>query len=213
VFWLWTGTAEIPEKEEKHIGGGLSLPLYSSGPTSAGWWAMFITMVGDSTAFASLVFGYFFYWTIHEDFTAGLAGPGMQWPSIAIALFAAAWALTLASRELNARGMVATMRVALIAGFALTLAATMAGLAGPWRYSMDPTAHVYPAIVWLLALWVAVHAAVGGVMQLYCFARSLARRLTPRHDMDIHNVALYWHFLVVTAVITFVVVGFFPEAM
>ena len=38
---------------------------------------MFITMVGDGTAFASLVFGYFFYWTIHPDFTAGQAGPGM----------------------------------------------------------------------------------------------------------------------------------------
>ena len=31
--------------------------------------------------------------------------------------------------------------------------------------------------------------------------------------MDIHNVALYWHFLLVTAVLTFAVIGFFPEAM
>ena len=56
----------------------LRLPLYASGPASVGWWAMFITMVGDGTAFASLVFGYFFYWTIHRRFhrraiRAGLA--------------------------------------------------------------------------------------------------------------------------------------------
>jgi cytochrome c oxidase subunit I+III len=213
IYWLWTGTGEIPDQEEKHIGNGVSLPLYSSGPKSAGWWAMFITMVGDGTAFASLVFGYFFYWTIHEDFTAGLPGPGMTWPAIAVVLYAAAWASTLACRHLNARGSVFGMRFALIAGFALTVAASLTGLAGPWVFDMDPTAHVYPAIVWILVLWVVTHAAVGGVMQAYCLARSLAGRLTKRHDMDIHNVALYWHFLLVTAILTFAVIGFFPEAM
>jgi len=70
--WLWTGTGEIPEKKTKDVGLGLRLPLYASGPDSVGWWAM--TMVGDGTAFASLVFGYFFYCTIHPDFTAGQAG-------------------------------------------------------------------------------------------------------------------------------------------
>jgi cytochrome c oxidase subunit I+III len=30
--------------------------------------------------------------------------------------------------------------------------------------------------------------------------------------MDIRNVALYWHLMLVTAVITFGVVGLFPEA-
>ena len=77
LWWLWTGTGEIPEKKTRDVGLGLRLPLYASGPASVGWWAMFITMVGDGTAFASLVFGYFFYWTIHPDFTAGQSGPGL----------------------------------------------------------------------------------------------------------------------------------------
>src|SRR5690606_18080969 len=68
LIWQWTGTARIPERDSKEVGLGLSLPLYRSGPSSVGWWAMFITMLGDMTAFISLVFGYFFYWTIHEDF-------------------------------------------------------------------------------------------------------------------------------------------------
>ena len=78
---------------------------------------------------------------------------------------------------------------------------------------MDPTAHVYPAIVWVLVAWVLAHAAVGLVMQIYCLARSLAGRMSPEHDIDIRNVALYWHFMVVTAVVTFAVIGLFPEAM
>jgi cytochrome c oxidase subunit I+III len=67
--------------------------------------------------------------------------------------------------------------------------------------------------VWILVIWALAHAAVGAVMQLYCLARSLAGRLTREHDMELHNVALYWHFMAITAVITFAVVGLFPEAM
>lgn len=213
LWWLWTGTGHAPEKEEKNVGRGLSLPLYASGVKSVGWWAMFITMVGDGTAFASLVFGYFFFWTIHEDFTGGLHGPGMFWPMVALCLFTAAWAATLAARETNKRCAVGMARALLIVGTALSIGGCVAALAGPWSTGMDPTAHVYPAIVWILVIWAAIHGAVGIIMQLYCLARSLAGRMTPRHDMEICNVALYWHFMLVTALVTFGVVGLFPEAL
>ena len=75
---------------------------------------------------------------------------------------------------------------------------------------MDPVSHVYPAIVWTLVGWTLAHAAVAVIMQGYCLARSLAGRLTPEHDIDLHNVVLYWHFLLVTAAVTFAVVGSFP---
>lgn len=213
IYWLWTGTGEIPEKPEKDAGLGLSLPLYASGPDSVGWWAMFITMVGDGTAFASLVFGYFFYWTIHADFTAGIAGPDAVWSLAAASLFAAAWGLMVAARTVNRRSATAAMRGALVLSLLTTVAASAAGLAAPWFPGMDPTRHVYPAIVWILVIWVLAHAALGTVMQAYCLARSLAGRLTPKHDMDLGNVVLYWHFLLITAVITFAIIGLFPAAM
>ncbi|MET3577310.1 cytochrome c oxidase subunit I+III [Mesorhizobium robiniae] len=211
TYWLWTGTGEIPEKPTKDVGLGLSLPLYASGPDSVGWWAMFITMVGDGTAFASLVFGYFFYWTIHADFTAGISGPDPVWSLAAAILFAAAWGLMMAARRFNRRGATTAMRGLLVLSLLTTVGASVAGLAGPWP--MDPTSHVYPAIVWILVLWVLAHAAVGTVMQAYCLARSLAGRLTQKHDMDLSNVVLYWHFLLIAAVITFTIIGLFPAAM
>ncbi|MBB4184626.1 cytochrome c oxidase subunit I+III [Sinorhizobium terangae] len=212
IWWLWTGTAEIPEKPAKDVGLGLTLPIYASGPASVGWWAMFITMVGDSTAFASLVFGYFFYWTIHPDFTGSTAGPGVFWPLLALALFALAWALIVLARRYNARGYVLIMRLCLTASFALTCIASVAALEGPRTHAMQPTTHVYPAIVWILVIWVLAHAAVGAVMQAYCLARSLAGRLTHRYDADLSNVVLFWHFLVITAAVTFPVIGLFPQA-
>jgi len=213
IWWLWTGTGEIPEKAEKNIGRGVTLPLYASGVKSVGWWAMFIAMAGDGTAFASLVFGYFFFWTIHADFTGGSAGPGVIWPTIALCLFVAAWATTLSARHVNRRGRVGAARWLLGTGAALSAAGCAAALAGPWTTGLDPTAHVYPAIVWVLAIWAAIHGVLGVIMQLYVLARSMVGRLTPRYDMELCNITLYWHFMLVTALVTFGVIGIFPETL
>ncbi len=215
LWWLWTGTGIIPEKPAKPAGAGLVLPLSAYGPASSGWWAMFITMTADATAFAALIFGYFFFWTIHADFppptAAGLAGPGLFWPMLALALVLAGWALTIAAREIHSRGRVGLARAALAVGALATGAGGLAGLAGPWSSGLNPVLHVYPAIVWVIAIWVAVHAALGVIMQLYTLARSLAGRMTPAHDGDVRNVTLYQHFLAITAVVAFAVIGFFPE--
>ena len=200
-----------PEKEAKYAGLGLTLPLYASGPASVGWWAMFITMLADVTAFASLVFGYFFYWTIHPDFPPeSMPGPGVFWPTIGAGLLLGAWALTGLARRWNRRDRAVGFYLGLLCAAALAVAGGGALLAGPWFSGLDPTSHVYPATVWVLVLWTAAHAALGLVMQLYCVARRLAGRMTARYDIDIANVTLYWHFTAVMVVVTVAVIAGFP---
>jgi cytochrome c oxidase subunit I+III len=211
LYWLWVGTAGKPEKEEKDCGLGLRLPLYRSGPASVGWWGTFITMLADLTAFVCIVFGYFFFWTVREDFPPpGIAGPGVLWPAVAAALAFAAWVLTLLARRWNRSGAAAAAVAALVWAPVLALLAGVAVLAGPWTTRLDPTSHSYPAIVWLLAGWTAVHLLVGVVMHLYCLAGRLAGRITARHDIDLGNVALYWHFALLTTVVTVATIGGFP---
>lgn len=211
--WLWTGTARPPEAATMDAGRGLTLPLYASGPRSVGWWAMCITMVGDATAFISLIFGYFFYWTIHAEFPPPQAtGPGLAWPAIAAATGLAAWAAVLAARHANRTGRVATARLALMAGAGLAIASIAAGAAAILTTGLDPVVHVYDATVWVLVIWTALHLAAGVLMQLYCLARSLAGHMTPVHDIDIQNVTLYWHFAAGTLAITMAVIGLFPLA-
>jgi len=211
--WLWRGTALIPEKGEKDVGLGLKLPLYVSGPKSVGWWAMFITMIGDGTAFLSLIFGYLFFFTIHEEFPpAGMAEPGLLWPALSLALFLAAWIASQMALSINKAGGVLLAR-ALIGGSAvLAFAASAAILAGPYLNGLDPVVHVYPATVWVLVIWTAVHGAAGALMLIYCLVRSFAGRLTPEFDIDIANTALYWHFMAATALIATVAVALLPLA-
>ena len=90
----------------------------------------------------------------------------------------------MAARELNARGRVAMARAALAAGAAASLAGLAAGLAGPWTSGLEPTLHVYPAIVWTLAIWTAALSGIYALAQLYALARSLAGRMTPQHGAD-----------------------------
>jgi cytochrome c oxidase subunit I+III len=211
LYWLWTGTAEIPERTQKSVGLGLSLPLYLSGPRACGWWAMFITMIGDSTAFASLVFGYFFFWTVHDDFPpANGAGPGLLLPTLATLLVLAAWALTWHARRRHEAVGPAGMRRMLWLAAGATLLGSGGLVLGPWLGGLDPVDHAYPATVWVLVGWTAAHAGLGLVMLLYSIARSWAGRLTPTHDVDLWNVSLYWHFVAVTATATFAVTTLFP---
>ena len=208
--WAWT-TAEIPEKPSKPIGHGIELPLYVSGPKAPGWWAMFITMMADATAFSGLIFGYYFFWTAGRGFPPAGAGPGVTWPMVALGLTVAAWALTVAAREVHARGGVPVARALLVVGLLVSLAAAAAGLAGPWTTGLDPTQHAYPAMVWTLAGWTAIHAVIGAIMQAYALARSLAGRMDPQHDADLRNITVYQHFMALTGVLTFLTIGLFPE--
>ncbi len=210
--WLWTGTAMIPEKPEKDIGLGATAPLYQSGSNSVGWWAMFITMLADLTAFSGLVFGYFYFWTVHGAFPpVGSAEPDRFWLVAAAVGYAAAWALTLLSVRANANGSAYAACASLVAGIALALGGTAALVFAPSATGMDPTVHAYPAIVWVLILWTGIHAAAGVLMQAYVIARTAVGLCTAIYDADVRNVALYWHFMALTAAVTIAVIGLFPE--
>ncbi len=209
MYWLWTSTARPLKDDMRDAGLGLRLPTYASGPQSVGWWGMWITMLGDATAFASVVFGFFFYWTARPDFPPeGAAHPAGLWVAVAALAAVAAWALTVAARESNARGQVTLARIALLLA---PLAAGAAGLA-IWAAvrDLDPTSHVYPAILWALMVWLVVHLGAGVLMQGYCLAGSVFGKMTPRHDADLRNVTLYWHFMAVKALVTTAVLGLAP---
>ncbi len=210
-YWLWTGTSVIPEKVIKDIGLGRTLPLYVSGPSSVGWWAVFITMIASQSAFWCLVFAYFFYWSLQRGFPPpGTVGPGVLWPVTGGALLLGAWALTLWARRSNALERSLTTQAALLAAIVAAAAGVAALAAGPWTTGLSPSRHVYDATVWLLVVWCGLHVFTGVLMQAYCMARRAAGRLTGHYDGDLQNTVLFWHFVAFTVGITVAVVSGFP---
>jgi cytochrome c oxidase subunit I+III len=63
----------------------------------------------------------------------------------------------------------------------------------------------------VLVAWTGLHVALGMVMQLYCGVRRWAGRMTAKHDIDIWNTTLYWHFVALMAVVTVMVMAVFPR--
>jgi cytochrome c oxidase subunit 1/cytochrome c oxidase subunit I+III len=212
ITWLWRDTARPPEQEYRDVGLGLKLPYYASGPKAVGWWAMWITMLGDATAFASVIFGFFYYWTANPAFPPeGMAEPVGWLVALAAGTLATSWALTLGARQLNKAGHVNPARAALVAG--PLLAATGAAALIFSVLHMEPSTHVYPAVMWAIMVWIVAHAGVGIIMQLYCLAASLAGKMTPRYDADIWNVTLFWHFHALSVLTACAVMGLGPRLL
>lgn len=208
LYWLWTGTAPIPEKASKDVGLGLTLPLYVSGSKSVGWWAMLITMLADFTAFVALIFGYFFYWTASPAWPpAGHAVLDEGRMVAGLGLVVVAWVMMRSAVWLNRRNRGAGYQLVMAAGVAASVVASV--LLWQAADGVDPTEHVYSSMLWVLIGWTVLHVVVGAVMQVYCMARRLAGRMDARHDIDIINAGLYWHFVLLTTVVMVgVLVGF-----
>src|SRR5690606_39851888 len=105
---------------------GLALPLYVSGRTSIGWWGLLVTLLADATAFISLVFGYFFYFTVHDDFPPAGPHPDTPWALAGLALLVVAGACTEVSRRWNRRGRVVPFYVTLTTGLLAAISGSAA---------------------------------------------------------------------------------------
>lgn len=213
-WWLWTGTAEIPEAPTKDAGMGVELPIYLSGPQAVGWWAMLITMLADFTAFVALGFGYLFYWTVNPTWPPeGAPRIGLTWASMAAVATLVAWGGTVAARQLNARPSPRAFYAAATVAITATAASCFAMIRIPLSAGLEPTSHVYPAMVCALVIWAVMHLSLGGVMQAYAVARRLAGRMDAEHDADIVNVTLYWHFAGLTGLLTVLLIAGFPRVL
>jgi cytochrome c oxidase subunit 1/cytochrome c oxidase subunit I+III len=214
IYWLWTATAQVPKTPMRDAGLGLKLPTYVSGPNAPGWWGVFITMLGDATAFASLVFGVFFFWTARPDFPPpGAPLPDALWAALAAVCFALAWAATVAARHVNRRGRARRARGLIGAGVVLACGAGGALWLSVLVPGLEPVSHAFPAVMFALVVWTGAHAALGAVMLLYCLAGSWFGKLTPRYDADLRNTTLFWHFLTLSGIITALLLGGFPRLL
>jgi cytochrome c oxidase subunit I+III len=212
LCWLWN-SAEIPEKNQRDAGCGYVLPLYVSGPQSVGWWAMFITILGDGTAFASLIFAYFFYWTVHPEWPPAMVGePDLLLPAIALPLLLAAGALIRLAVTALRRAAIGSFKLAVWLGCAALIGFAVLQLQWLFGSGLDPTAHAYPAIVWTIHGYHLLHVALALVMGLYVLVRFWAGRLAPGYDIDLRNSALFWYFTVLQGVVAMATVNLFPLA-
>ncbi|HET9693137.1 MAG TPA: cbb3-type cytochrome c oxidase subunit I, partial [Steroidobacteraceae bacterium] len=204
--WLWASDPR-PLEGEFDIGAGLRLPAYMTGSQSHAWWAVVVLLLVQGSVYASIVFGYFYLWTV----TPGAWPPRpFELPDLSSsALAAAGWsaailALVVAGRLLM-RGHAGRLAVALGVGLALLTSAFLFDLRAVQQVHIAAEAHAYGAAVYALLAWQGLHVVLVWIMTAYVLARLRAGLIGPRHRVTFDSLRLVWHYTAVQGLFTIAV--------
>ncbi len=200
--WLWESDPP-PTGKLYDIGGGLRLPDYVSGKDSHSWWSMVVLMLVDGSVFASLVFAFFYLWTITLP---GWPPAGLDFVALAPSVMAcAAWglsagALWLANRSLR-RGSRSLFVGQIVIGFAAMTTGFALNLQALLSTNIRPTDHSYGATMYTMLAWQGLHVTLLTLMAGYTIARSFAGYIDHARRNTFDNTRIMWYFSAAQAVI------------
>jgi cytochrome c oxidase subunit I+III len=209
LVWLWD-TDPGPNHPPVDIGGGITLPVYVTGPTSHSWWGMVVLLLVGGTLFACLLFSYFFLWTVNPHQWAGYAFPSAPWPLGVAALYAASSGLIAYAGYALRRGAW-PVRLALLGATALLVLALAIDIQAHRQGGLRPQETSHAAVVATVLGLQAVYGVTLVIMALYTLARSFTGKLDGIRRATYDNTMLLWHFAVAQGLVGLAVVHGFPR--
>ena len=215
--WLWTCDPG-PSHPPADVGGGIRLPVYVNGASSHSYWAMVVLVLVSGSIFGSLVFSYFFLWTVSPDVWPRdpQALPALGWPLVSAGLLAASTALVAwSSRRLDTAppGRQGLLQAALVAAVVLLCASLVVEVQGHRATGLSPRASAYGAVVYMVAALQGLFAVVMACMGLYTMARSVAGLLSRERRATFDNMRLFWYYTAAQGLIGLLVVHGFPRTL
>lgn len=172
--WLWETDRPI-EQETADIGGGITVPIAITGPSSHGWWALNTLMVVMGMIVFMAIFSYLYLYGIHPE--VWIAPPGLAQTAGIVGLLVFALVSAWLSRRILASKPKATFPGQgpwLMA----TVGAALLALAIWWDWTgwsgagLDPTDSGQGATVFALLAFQACTVFIAVIMALYLGYRS-----------------------------------------
>ncbi|WP_119679771.1 cytochrome c oxidase subunit I [Indioceanicola profundi] len=176
LAWAWQ-CEELPAESHRDIGHGIVLPYRVTGPSSHAWWAAVIMVLVDGAAYVSLVFAYFYLWTVSPAWPP-LGGEDSLSTGLAVLTgVAAVGAGLLGWLAVRMDRMGATPLVALFAGIGgvAALGVFIPGTLLLTSSGLEPTVHTYNAVVWVMVCFPLAHLGISAVMLLLTAAKAAVR--------------------------------------
>ncbi len=215
VTWVWQ-LDPGPDKGPIDVGGGYKLPVYMTGPTSHGWWAMVVLMFVAGSLYLSYVFSYLYLWTVSPDVWAPDGAPELPaviWPLASGALLLLAAALFIAaSRTLappKSRNPLTPLLVFL--GTACAVAAVGVELTGHWQTGLRPTDSSYSAMVYVASALTGQLVFAIVVMSLFTLARHFTGNLDAVRRGTFENTSLLLYYTAGQGLLGLLLVHGFPR--
>jgi cytochrome c oxidase subunit I+III len=203
VRWLWASDPP-PLDGAFPIGDGVRLPAYMTGHRSHAWWAVVVLLLVEGSIYASLVFSYYYLWTVTSSawppapFSlpdgASTAVAGLGYALAAGAMLGSSRALTRSRHAVASAGLVAGMIVlALAFWFDVRAVRFVDG---------DAAAHAYGAAVHALLAWQGLHIALVAIVTVYVLARFRVGLVGARHRVTFDTLLLLWLYTAAQGLVT-----------
>ncbi|MEC4723119.1 cytochrome c oxidase subunit I [Noviherbaspirillum sp. CPCC 100848] len=210
LCWAWQDSAH---HAATHIdaGNGAKLPTQALVSESPGWWGTLIALFADGTLFLSLVFAYFYLWTVAPAWPpAGVAGTGsLVGPGAAMACLIASSLFIHLGSSANMRG-----RPRLMQWFHFAAIASASSFVALETFSladiMPATAHAYSAVVHTIVGFQFIHVAIAILLVCFTIARSHLGHVDARRPAVVRIASLFWHYTVLQWMTGFTVIHLFP---
>jgi cytochrome c oxidase subunit I+III len=212
LVWLWDSD-QGPEHSAIDIGGGIRVPDYVSGPSSVSWWATTAFLLVAAAIFGSLLFSYFFIWTVHEGSWPpdGVLRASHLWPGVASILYLLSGALMHAARRALALPAARFGLRWFTLGAVIVLAcAFLAHFNGYWVSGLRPDESAYGALVYAFAGLQGLYVATALIAGIFVLTRSFAGKLSAMQRQTFDNTMLIWQYTIGQALIGIAVVHLFP---
>jgi cytochrome c oxidase subunit III len=186
------------------------LPDYSFGPTAVGWWGVVGFMLIEGMAFL-LGIGAYFYLIPNEREWPPAPPPGLLWGSSFLLVALGSEVLNARIKKFAAQQNVRAVRMGLVI-------MVMIGLLLLGLRALEFTAlnvrweqNAYGSIVWALVSLHTLHLVTDVYDTGVAAALAYRKEMTGRRFSEIDDNALYWHFIVWSWALIYVVVYWTPR--
>jgi len=195
------------------VGDVSALPDYGFGPGSLSWWAVVGFMLIEGIAFVLAIGAYYYLLPNETVWPPTAPPPPLLWSTTATALFVATeplnvWVKRQGQRE---RSGPAWLGLVLMTVLGIALIALRFAVFGALNVRWDRSA--YGSIVWALLLLHTIHLITDvwdtGVLAVI----TRVKGFDGRKFGDVADNALYWHFIVWSWVVLYLVVYWTPRWM
>jgi cytochrome c oxidase subunit I+III len=212
LVWMWQSDPKPVAAVD--IGGGITLPVYASGPISHSWWAMVILLLVAGSLYLACVFSYLYLWTVSPRvWPKPEALPVSLWPVLAGAMLIASAAAGLAaSRMVPAQKASGAGFVALIGiGISALIAASAVEAFAHWRSGLRPDADAHAAMVAMTSFLQAQVVVPVFLWGCFIVARLFAGHIDTVHRATVDNLMLLWLYAAGQGLLGLLLVHGFPR--
>lgn len=210
LAWAWQNGSR---HDLGDLDGGVHgpLPMHNKLALTPGWWGTLFALLADGTLFISLLFAYYYLWTVSPQW------PPAQYRDIGLLLPAAAFALLLLA------GLAACLAEARIravrSGWAQALYATAAvggvlfivlQVLALQDSAVSAKAHAYGALLHTISGFQIVHVFIAIVMALFALLRVRHGYLHHTRPGEGKVVSLFWQYTMLQWLLGFATIHVFP---